>query len=361
MVLLSACGTLERPTGALRIAPDQIIRVEDPRIRADDPQKMAVLVEDFAARLGTRGRDQTVLALSGGGANGAYGAGVLVGWTEHGDRPVFDIVTGVSTGALAAPFAFLGPDWDEALRQAYVGGGADGLLSARTVTLFGSPSLFSPRILHRLVEDNVTPEMLRRIAVEHARGRRLLVATTNLDSQETVIWDMGVLATQGDEAALTLFKDVLVASASIPGVFPPVLIAGVTGDGQVAYEMHVDGGVNTPFLAVPEPMLLWTSPTPGRASVRLYVIINGQLGRQVGITPGRIDGILTRSYDTMSKTSLRTSLAVTAAFAGRNGIRLSMSAVPDNIAASSLRFDTDSMQALFEIGRARGEAGTAWA
>jgi len=361
MVLLAACGTLERPTDALRIAPDQLVRVEDPRIRVDDPDKMATLGEDFAARLGTPGRDQSILALSGGGANGAYGAGVLVGWTEHGDRPVFDIVTGVSTGALAAPFAFLGPEWDEALRQAYVGGGADGLLSARTFTLFGSPSLFSPRVLRRLVDDNVTPEMLRRIALEHAAGRRLLVATTNLDSQETVIWDMGVLATQGDEAALILFKDVLVASASIPGVFPPVLIAGVTEGGEVAYEMHVDGGVNTPFLAVPEPMLLWTRPSGGRSSARLYVIINGQLGRQDSITPGRIDGILTRAYDTMSKTSLRTSLAVTAAFAGRNRMRLSMSAIPDNIAASSLRFDTESMEALYELGRSRGASGTAWA
>jgi len=358
-LMLGACGTLERPDGPLRLAPDQVIRVADPRISANDSQKLDALAADMTARLAD-GRGQHILALSGGGANGAYGAGVLVGWTARGDRPVFDVVTGVSTGALAAPFAFLGSDWDDELEHAYTGGGADGLLSARTLAAFRNPSLFSSRILRDLVDDNVTPELLRQIAIESAKGRKLLVATTNLDSEETVIWDMGILASQGDDAALTLFKDVLVASASIPGVFPPMLIAGLNPNGQVIEDMHVDGGVNTPFLAIPEDMLLWTNPAPQGAHAALYVIINGQIGRNSGVTPGRISGILARTYDSMSKASLRMALSATAAFAARNRIEMSMSAIPDNVEASSLKFDSASMRALFDLGRTRSRGGEAW-
>lgn len=360
-LMLAGCGTLARPDGPLRIAPESLIRVNDPRIRSDDTQKIQALADEIEGRLGRAGGHETILALSGGGANGAYGAGVVVGWTARGDRPQFDVVTGVSTGALAAPFAFLGPDWDDELREAYVGGGTNGLLSARTFAAFAAPSLFSSRVLRNLVDENVTPELLRQIAIEHAKGRRLLVATTDLDTQETVIWDMGVLATQGDADALTLFRDVLVASASIPGIFPPVLIAGVTKDGQVVQDMHVDGGVNTPFLAIPEDLLLWTNPSHNRADSALYVIVNGQVGRNNGVTPGRIDGILARTYDSMSKASLRLSLAATAAFGARNGMRVEMSAIPDNVTVSSLKFDTATMQALFELGRARSAAGEAWA
>jgi hypothetical protein len=363
--ILAACGTLERPTGPLRIAADQVIRVQDPRIRANDTAKLQALADDIATRLGGNEGGQSILALSGGGANGAYGAGVIVGWTEHGDRPRFDVVTGVSTGALAAPFAFLGPDWDDELRHAYVSGGSNGILSARTFSVFSTPSLFSPRVLRTLVDANVTPELLAAIAVEHAKGRRLLVATTNLDTEETVIWDMGLLASQGSSpqggaAALALFRDVLVASASIPGVFPPVLISGLNPDGEVVQEMHVDGGVNTPFLAIPEDLLLWTSPSASQRSSALYVIVNGQTGRNTGVTPGRIGGILARTYDSMSKSSLRMALAANAAFAARNNMSLSMTAIPDNVAASSLKFDTESMRALFELGRAQAASGRAW-
>jgi hypothetical protein len=359
-VALGACGTLDRPTGPLRIAPDQIVAAEDPRIGANDTAKLQALVTDVAGRISRDDAGQQILALSGGGANGAYGAGVLVGWTERGDRPSFDIVTGVSTGALAAPFAFLGADWDDELQQAYTGGGADGLLSARTLAAFRNPSLFSARVLRALVDDNVSAELLRQIAVEHAKGRKLLVATTNLDSEETVIWDMGVIATQGDDAALVLFKDVLVASASIPGVFPPVLIAGLNPDGQVVQDMHVDGGVNTPFLAVPEDLLLWTNPAAGQNEGAIHVVINGQIGRNQGVTPGKISGILARTYDSMSKSSLRTALIATAAFASRNGITMSLTAVPDNVNASSLKFESESMKALFELGRSRAVSGEAW-
>lgn len=356
---LSACGTLDRPVGPLRITDGTLIKAEDPRIRANDASRLQAFTQEISGRL-RADHPTNILALSGGGANGAYGAGVLVGWSDHGDRPKFDVVTGVSTGALAAPFAYLGPDWDDELQQAYTSGAADNILSWRSFAAFLNPSLFSSKVLRDLVDQNVTPELMAAVARENATGRKLLVATTDLDSEETVIWDMGLLATQGDDNARELFKEVLVASASIPGVFPPVLIAGLQSNNEVVLEMHVDGGVNTPFLAIPEDLMLWTRPdNQGRVGA-LYVIVNGQVGRNDGVTPGRISGILARTYDSMSKASLRIHLAVTAAFAQRNGLDMSLSAIPDNVSASSLKFDQETMTAMFDLGRQRGRSADAW-
>ena len=356
---MAGCGTLDRPTGPLRIADGTLIKAEDPRIRSNDSARLEQFTQEIGGRL-RADHPTSILALSGGGANGAYGAGLLVGWSEHGDRPAFDVVTGVSTGALAAPFAFLGSDWDDELQHAYTNGGASNLLSWRSFAAFLNPSLFSSQALRKLVDDNVTPELMQAVAREHAKGRRLLVATTDLDSEETVIWDMGLLATQGDENARELFKEVLVASASIPGVFPPVLIAGLQDHDQVALEMHVDGGVNIPFLAIPEYLMLWTRPRDEGRVGALYVIVNGQTGRNDGVTPGRLSGILSRTYDSMSKASLRTHLAITTAFAQRNGLDMSLSAIPDNVQASSLKFDQETMTAMFELGRQRGRGPDAW-
>ena len=234
LLILSACATVDRaPEIALHELERGLVATQDPRISPNDQARLDRIAEDFRRRLTRGDQRRSILALSGGGANGAYGAGMLVGWSQRGDRPEFDIVTGVSTGALAAPYAFLGSDWDDELAAAYSEGHTEGLLSWRSFAAFLSPGLYSPRTLEALVEEHVTPALLTEIAQATREGRRLLVATTNLDSGETVIWDMGLLAEAGDENALRLFRQVLLASASIPGVFPPVLIAGVTESGTV--------------------------------------------------------------------------------------------------------------------------------
>lgn len=356
--LLAACGSLPRPEGPLRIAPHQIMPVADPRIRSTDTVKIRAMADTFTERM-ARGDHHDVLSLSGGGAGGAYGAGVMVGWTEHGDRPEFDVVSGVSTGALIAPFAFLGPEWDDELTAAYTDGQASNLLNPRVLSILAAPSLFSSDGLRALVDRNVTPEMLTAIAAEYAKGRQLLVATTNLDTEETVIWDMGLLASQGPQA-VELFKQVLVASASIPGVFTPQLIAGLNPDGEVVLEMHADGGVNTPFLAVPEGALLWTAPEAQDGRAAIYVIVNGQLGANTGVTPGRLAGILARAYDSMSKATARQALVANSAFTMRNGMALVVTSIPDNANVSSLNFGQAEMTALFNVGRARAASGQAW-
>jgi hypothetical protein len=176
-----------------------------------------------------------------------------------------------------------------------------------------------------------------------------------------VIWDMGLLAEGGDENALRLFRQVLLASASIPGVFPPVLIAGVTEAGTVRQEMHVDGGVNTPFLGVPEGMILSGEALPGWSGSELYVIINGKLGQDYRQTKGSLPSVFVRSYQSMTQSLLRTSLAAQGAFARRNGMRVNVAAIPPEVDASALDFDQDSMTALFEEGRRRAAAGDGWA
>ena len=160
---------------------------------------------------------------------------------------------------------------------------------------------------------------------------------------------------------MALFKQVLVASASIPGIFTPQLIAGLNPDGEVVLEMHADGGVNTPFLAVPEAALLWTAPEASRKRAAIYVIVNGQLGANTGVTPGRMAGILARSYDSMSKATARQALAANSAFALRNNMSLVVTSIPDNANVSSLNFGQVEMTALFNVGRARAASGQPWA
>lgn len=159
---------------------------------------------------------------------------------------------------------------------------------------------------------------------------------------------------------MELFREVLLASASIPGVFPPVMIPGVDAQGRLIEEMHVDGGVITPFLGIPESLLTLTTPTRAPEGTALYVLINGQIGRTEVITRGTLPAILARAYDAMSKANLRASLAVNLVFAERNGLDLYVAAIPDGIEASSLDFDPASMAELFERGRAVAANGQAW-
>lgn len=349
---LSACGTLQRPALTNRAAPLSAAFKSDVRVRPSDQQTLDSFSRDMSATL--RAGAPRLLALSGGGANGAFGAGLLVGWSEHGNRPVFDVVTGVSTGALAAPFAFLGADWDDELEHAYTSGRTAKLVALDNIAALVQPAFFSVRPLRELVDENVTPDLLAAIAAEHRKGRRLLVATTDLDREETVIWDMGEIASQGDEAARDLFKEILIASASIPGVFPPVLIAGEE-KGKPVYAMHVDGGVNTPFLAIPDELMDWTrDDQTGAAGGEIFVIVNGVAERRVQDTPGTLGAILSRTFDSMSKASLRRDLMLTRAFAQRNGLALHVASIPEAWPSSGLDFTPSAMRELFERGKALG-------
>ena len=239
------------------------------------------------------------LAVSGGGSAGAFGAGILNGWTKEGSRPKFKVVTGVSTGSLIAPFAFLGPDYDNELKESYTTIDASKVFSLRgMMTLPWQESLTDNAPFKTIIAHYVDDNLLKEIAAEHAKGRRLYVLTTDLDREQPVIWDMGAIAGSTAKNRLDLFRQVLLASTSVPAVFPPVLI-DVTIDGQKRDELHVDGGVFAQSFFIGNMIDLkalaaaahpeWTKP----AIQRLYVIRNGRIdpvGSDVKRTIGSISG-----------------------------------------------------------------------
>lgn len=307
------------------------------------------------------GRDEfNILALSGGASGGAYGAGVLAGLTQAGTRPHFAIVTGVSTGALIAPLAFLGSAWDERLTDAYVGGHAAELLSFRRLGSALGPSLFRGEALDALVEHFVDNDMLAAIAVQHMKGRRLLIATTNLDSQRAVVWDMGEIAIRGGEKALKLFRTLLVASSSVPGVLPPKLI-DVEAGGHHHQEMHVDGGVAAPLFLMPDALLHWRNLGPRFRRGRVHVIVNTVLDPSTQSTLPGVASIMSRSFDTMLRFSYRQALSLAAGFCSRHNLPLSVASIPNAFeGVNLLKFETDLMRRIYDAGYAQALDGTVW-
>lgn len=300
-----------------------------------------------------------ILALSGGGSGGAFGAGVLVGLTRAKMRPQYEIVTGVSTGALIAPFAFLGPEWDALLTEAYTEQPTGGFLLSRGLGALFWPGLYRNEPLIAMIDRFVTPQLLAAIAREDARGRLLLVGTTNLDSGDAVIWDMGAIARRG-EPALRLFRDVLLASASVPAVFPPVMISVESG-GTRFQEMHVDGGVATPFFLLPDMESLLRAPQAQLRGAHAFVIVNGQLEPPATQTPRNSIPILARSLEINQIVQTRDSLAVAVNFAERNGMQFQFTRVPaDLVTEGPLDFNRATMEALFAQGLTLGETGRVW-
>ena len=305
-----------------------------------------------------------ILVLSAGGSGGAFGAGTLVGWTRAGNRPTFQLVTGVSAGALIAPFAYLGPSWDQQLTAAFAGDGTQSLQRSPAMSLIGN--LISPlggeshgRLAH-VIDRFVTDDMLQAIAHESAKGRRLIVATTDLDKQETVLWDMGAIATQGGPRARTLFQKVLVASASVPGVFPPVLIR--VHDGDRSYdEMHVDGGVTTPLFAAPLITQLLPSDDLALRGANMYVLINTKLQVRPTTTPPKTFDVLARSLDAGLTYRTRSALAMTIDFARARAMSLHVASIPVQFKYDSfVDFAPSTMHRLFDYALRCATNGQVW-
>jgi hypothetical protein len=305
--------------------------------------------------------DFNILALSGGASGGAFGAGVLVGLTKAGTRPDFAIVTGVSTGALIAPLAFVGAQWDERLMDAYVGGHAAELLSLKGFAGgIGGPSLFKGEGLGALVEPFIDEVLVNAVAREHARGRRLLIATTNLDSQKATIWDMGAIAQHGGEKALRLFRDVLIASATVPGLFPPKLF-DVEAGGQQYQEMHVDGGVAAPLFLMPEALLHWRNLGNRLRRGRVYVIVNTVLEPSPRSTMPGVASIMGRSFETMLRFSYRQALSLASGFCARHNLPLSVASIPSSFdGLNMLKFDTVTMRKIFDEAVELAMADKVW-
>jgi predicted patatin/cPLA2 family phospholipase len=312
---------------------------------------------------GIMDREHHYLVLSGGGEDGAYGAGVLVGWSEAGTRPEFTVVTGVSTGALIAPFAFLGRDYDRPLQELYTAYGGRDLIEPRGLLEFlRNDAAASTRPLRRLIERHVDDAMVEAIAREHRRGRGLLISTTHLDAGRPMTWNVGAIAASGAPGARALIHDVMLASASIPVAFPPVPIA-VEADGRRFTELHVDGGVTAQLFLYPSSVD-WRRVAQRlgvRGTPTLYVIRNAKLAPQWHTVPRRVPQIAGVTISTLIRTQGVGDLAQTYLNAQRDGIDFRLTYIPTEFDAVARRpFDPEYMRRLFAIGRDAGRDGTAW-
>jgi hypothetical protein len=302
-----------------------------------------------------------ILALSGGGAEGAFGAGVLVGMSRRGNRPRFTVVTGSSIGGLIAPYAFLGSAYDDELQRIFTGGGLENLFKIDGLNGIFGAAIFKNEPLRDLVFRHVDENLLRAIAGEHRRGRRLYVVTSNIDAQRTVIWNMGAIAASDVPGRLDLFRKILVATVAVPGMWSPEYIE-VQARGERFQEMHVDGGVTSNILAVPEAVLLKSIKQRSGPPSQLYVIVNGKLAPDFAMIENKTLSIVTRSFFTTVKSNTRNTLIATYAFARRNGWAYVMTAIPQSykISTTSIDFDTQYMRGLFALGLEHGTNPGLW-
>jgi hypothetical protein len=291
------------------------------------------------------------LILSTGGEEGAYGAGFLNGWSASGTRPQFAVITGVSTGALMATYAFAGPQFDEELHQNYT------TITAGDIFEVGATaeSLTDSWPLGKLIDKRVTAELLATIAAEHAKGRRLFVVTTNLDAGKAVVWNMGAIAAHGGPEALKLFRQILLASASVEGMFPPVYITA-EANGRQFQEMHADGGATGPLFFGPVQYL-----TPGAGkrlpATSLYVILNGKLSTEFYMPSRNTAAILGRAISVALQAGGRLELALATLAAKQSGVSLNVTYVDDSFTQVGRGlFDPKYMNALYDYGVARGSS-----
>ena len=303
------------------------------------------------------------LAISGGGENGAFGAGLLIGWTAAGTRPEFKVVTGISTGALTAPFAFLGPKYDDQLKAVYTTISAKDVLEQRGTLagLFGD-AMADNEPLKKLVAHYVTPQMLQDIAAEGAKGRVLAIGTTNLDARRPVIWNVTKIAASGNPHALELVQKVLVASAAIPAAFPPMMI-DVEVNGKPYQEMHVDGGASAQVFAYPPALnIAELSKQAGIVRERhLYVLRNARLDPDWADTQRQTLPIAGRAISSMIQNQGVGDLYRIYATAQRDGVDFNLAYIPPSFDVPlNEPFEQHYMNELFNLGYELGKAGYDW-
>jgi predicted acylesterase/phospholipase RssA len=305
-----------------------------------------------------------MLAISGGGDAGAFAAGILNGWTQHGTRPAFRVVTGVSAGALAAPFAYLGSRYDKALYEMATSVGPKDIFRTRNVFAgFLSDGLADSAPLYRLISRHVTRGLLDEVAEEHAKGRVLMIGTTELDSGRPVTWNMGKIASSRTPEALTLFRKVMVASMSIPGAVSPVMI-DVEVDGQPYQEMHVDGAVINQIFLYPARGLAEFKKAVGQPIIRkmhAYVLRNGKLGPEWAWTRRRMSSIFARSIGTLLNMQGFSDLERIHDIVTADGVDFNCAYIGnDFIFTHAVRFETGFLRRLYQYGFDQGVAGDAW-
>jgi len=372
-VIVAGCAaTLPRNALPESLVDEAHLRgMDDVRLWGDaPPEQIHAIVQAEMSRRSTAAIERSLkrpvadfLAISGGAEDGAFGAGLLTGWTKAGTRPEFDIVTGVSAGALIAPFAFLGPRRDRELKAIFTEYGRDDILTADVLSgIFGGPALADSAPLARLIAKYVDAKFLREIAEERKKGRLLLIGTTNLDAQRPVLWDMGRIAMYRTPEALSLFRNVLLASASVPGVFPPVRIQ-VRANGHDYDEMHVDGGVTQQVFLAPTTLAFRDiDRVLGRhIQRRLFILRNGKITPEWQPVEDKAYITAGRSISTLIKNQGIGDLYRIYSMTARDDIAFNLATIPGSFALTSKEpFDLRYMRALYKTGYEMGALGYHW-
>jgi acyl-CoA-binding protein len=364
MFLSAGCGHMRHAVPAHLENSAVIPGMADVRAYADVPDKafMEDLYESFKQESAgdyKQGMSTVypVLLVSGGAANGAYGAGVLNGWSASGKRPNFKAVTGISTGALIAPFAFLGSDYDDDLKTLYTTMSTKDVMSPKgPLAAMTSDSFASNRPLERTIRKFVTNDIINKVAQEHDKGRRLYIGTTNLDAQRLVVWNMGKIAKIGTDDSEKLFEDVLLASAAIPIAFPPVFI-DVEADGGKYDEMHVDGGTVTQVFSLYGVL----QGEDKKKKVDIYVMRNGYVDPKPQAIKDDLTSIANRTIDTMVNYQGLGDIFRLYVLSGERGHNFHVAYIPvDFDSTSKEMFDPVEMTKLFNVGYEQGKTGEAW-
>ncbi|MCW5733736.1 MAG: patatin-like phospholipase family protein [Enhydrobacter sp.] len=369
---IAGCSIPERGTSVPQVDTERALPlgISNARFYADGNPKVmidegmqAVAREQATLRASgispTRLPPAIYLAVSGGGDNGAFGAGLMNGWTQTGTRPEFKMVTGVSTGALIAPFAFLGPEYDPALREVYTSMTAEKVYRARGL----SAALFDDAMadtgpLALVIAQYADQKMLDAIAREYQKGRLLMIGTTDLDAQRPVIWNIGAIAASGRPGSLELFRKILRASAAIPGAFQPVFI-DVEIDGKKYQEMHVDGGAIAQLFLYPPSVDL--SAGNVRRQRTAYIIRNARLDPDYAAIERRTLSIAGRAINTMLATSGRNDVLRTYFVSQRDKVDYNLAYIGSDFSApKSGEFDQSYMRALYAYGERQALDGRAW-
>jgi hypothetical protein len=376
-VLLQACRALPRIEA---VPPDQTERAVIPGIpnsrfwldRDLTPFIQSVIQdlnreEEARARSGLSSNPLPpvyILGISGGGADGAFAAGLLAGWSVHGDRPEFKVVTGISAGALIAPFAFLGPRYDDVVRRVATSLTRKDIFHPRnSLAGLASDGMADSKPLARLVAKYVTPELLAEIAREFGNGRVLEIGTTDLDAGRAVTWNMGAIASSHSPRALELFRSIMIASASIPGAVSPVMI-DVEVDGKHYQEMHVDGGVITQVFLYPSrilPELAKATGAPLHREVYAYVIRNATLEPEWSDTRRRTLSVGGRAINALIEIQGISDVQRIYEVARHDGVDFNLAYIGSDFGeARRAQFDTAYMRRLFDYAYQASMKGYQW-
>ncbi len=306
------------------------------------------------------------LALSGGGQYGAFGAGILDAWTKSGQRPFFHGVSGISTGSIIAPFAFLGPEYDHVLREIYSKYDTNMLIDSTILSgLLSGTALSSTARLARVIDQYVNQDLLDKIAVEHRKGRMLFIGTTNLDAGRPMIWNIGAIANSGKPGALNLVRQLIRASAAIPVAFPPVFIEVETPDGRKYDEMHVDGGASSQvtFISPDFPLGEVTRRILGRNLDRhIWIIVNNDLEPPYDPVKPRINAIGEAAVSSLIRGSGIGDTYRLYAISQRDEVKFSLTWIPAVIPCADPTevFDRPFMECLFNFAGDYLRSGTLW-